>query len=243
LAVALGMSGCGGATAPSPAAARTYSATVLADHPVAYWRMDDATGSTMADASGNANNGRYVGAYTLGQPSAIAGGAVAFDGQSGAATVVNSPSLQVNMVTIEAWIKKRTDTEYGVYVAKNVAPGGGAGSGWFQLLNSHHNGQLEFRVTSDGAPVVVSNSTLALNTWYYVVATYDGATAKLYVNGKLDGTLKVTAVPKQTSDPLFIGRRTDGLFNDATLADVAIYSVALSAERIAAHWQAASATH
>ncbi len=237
------MSGCGGATAPSPAAARTYSATVLADHPVAYWRMDDATGSTMADASGNANNGRYVGAYTLGQASAIAGGAVAFDGQSGAATVVNSPSLQVNMVTIEAWIKKRTDTEYGVYVAKNVAPGGGAGSGWFQLLNSHHNGQLEFRVTSDGAPVVVSNSTLALNTWYYVVATYDGATAKLYVNGKLDGTLKVTAVPKQTSDPLFIGRRTDGLFNDATLADVAIYSVALSAERIAAHWQAASATH
>ena len=237
------MSGCGGSTAAPSIAAKTYSATVLADHPVAYWRMDDATGSTMADASGNANNGRYVGAYTLGQPSAIAGGAVAFDGQSGAATVVNSPSLQVNMVTIEAWIKKRTDTEYGVYVAKNVAPGGGAGSGWFQLLNSHHNGQLEFRVTSDGAPVVVSNSTLALNTWYYVVATYDGATAKLYVNGKLDGTLKVTAVPKQTSDPLFIGRRTDGLFNDATLADVAIYSVALSAERIAAHWQAASATH
>jgi len=243
LAVALVMSGCGGTTAASPAAARTYSATVLADHPVAYWRMDDATGSTMADASGNANNGRYVGAYTLGQPSAIAGGAVAFDGQSGAATVVNSPSLQVNMVTIEAWIKKRTDTEYGVYVAKNVAPGGGAGSGWFQLLNSHHNGQLEFRVTSDGAPVVVSNSTLALNTWYYVAATYDGATANLYVNGKLDGTLKVTAVPKQTSDPLFIGRRTDGLFNDATLADVAIYSVALSADRIAAHWQAASTTH
>jgi hypothetical protein len=236
------MSGCGGATAPSPAAAKTYSATVLADHPVAYWRLDDTTGSTMIDASGNANNGRYVGAYSLGQPSAIAGGAVAFDGQSGAASVMNSPSLQVDTVTIEAWIKKRTDTEYGVYVAKNFAPGGGAGSGWFQLLNSHHNGQLEFRVTSDGAPVVISNSTLALNSWYYVVATYDGATAKLYVNGKLDGTLKVTAVPKQTSDPLFIGRRTDGLFNDATLAEVAIYSVALSADRIAAHWQAASAS-
>jgi len=65
----------------------------------------------------------------------------------------------------------------------------------------------------------------------------------LYLNGKPDATLKVTAVPKQTSDPLFIGRRTDGHFNDATLADVAIYSVALSPERIAAHWQAASATH
>jgi hypothetical protein len=237
------MSACGNATAASTAAAKTYSATVLADHPVAYWRMDD-TGSTMADISGNANNGRYAGIYTIGQPGAISGGstAVAFDGQS-AASVMNSPSLQVNTVTIEAWIKKRSDTEYGVYVAKNVEPGGGAGSSWFELLNSHHNGQLEFRVTSDGAPAVVSNSTLALSTWYYVVATYDGAVAKLYVNGKLDGTLKVTAVPKQTSDPLFIGRRFDGLFNDASLADVAIYPVALPADRITAHWQAASVAH
>jgi hypothetical protein len=149
----------------------------------------------------------------------------------------------VNTVTIEAWINKRADTEYGVYVAKNVEPGGGAGSSWFELLNSHHNGKLEFRVTSDGSPSVVSNSTLALNTWYYVVATYDGATAKLYINGNPDGMLKVTAVPKQTADPLFIGRRMDGLFNEAALSDVAIYSAALSAERIAAHWQAASGTH
>jgi len=232
------MSSCGNAATASPAAAKTYSATVLADHPVAYWRMDETTGSTMADASGNANNGHYVGIYTLAQPGALAGGAVAFDGQSGAASVMNSPSLQVNTVTIEIWIKKHTDTEYGVYVAKNVEPGGGAGSSWFELLNSHHNGQLEFRVTSDGAPAVLSNSMLALNTWYYVVATYDGATAKIYINGKLDGTLKVTAVPKQTSDPLFIGRRMDGLFADASLANVAIYSAALSADRVAAHWQA-----
>jgi hypothetical protein len=231
------------AAAPS-IAAKTYSATVLADHPVAYWRMDETTGSTMADASGNANNGHYIGAYTLAQPGAIPGGgnaAVAFDGQSGAASVTSSTSLQVNTVTIEAWIKKRTDTEYRVYVAKNFAAGGGAGSSWFQLLNSYH-GQLEFRVTSDGAPVLVSKSALALNTWYYVVATYDGNVARLYVNGKPDGELKVTAVPKQTSDPLFIGRRTDGWFNDATLAEVAIYSVALSADRIAAHWQAAAAS-
>jgi len=236
------MSGCGGGANTAVAtASKTYSATVLADHPVAYWRMDETTGSTMADASGNANHGRYVGIYTLGQRGALAGGAVAFDGQSGAASVVNSPSLQINTVTIEVWLKKRSDSEYGVYVAKNIQVGGGAGSSWFELLNSHHNGQLEFRVTSDGAPAVLSNSTLALNTWYYVVATYDGAVAKLYINGKLDGDLKVTAVPKQTSDPLFIGRRTDGFFNDAAMAEVAIYSVALPADRIAAHWQASGA--
>src|ERR1700686_1686157 len=142
------MSGCGSATPASATTARTYSATVLADHPVAYWRMDETTGSPMAESTGNANNGHYAGIYTLGQPGAIGGGsaAVAFDGQSGAASVLSSTSLQVNMVTIEAWINKRADTEYGVYVAKNVELGGGAGSGWFQLLNSHHPGQLEFGV-------------------------------------------------------------------------------------------------
>ena len=129
--------------ASSSTAAKTYGATVLADGPVAYWRMDETTGNTMADASGNANNGRYAGIYAFGQPGAIAGAgnsAVAFDGQSGAASVVSSTKLQVNTVTIELWINKRADTEYGVYVAKNFEVGGGAGSGWFQLLNSHHNG-------------------------------------------------------------------------------------------------------
>ena len=246
LLLAVAMASCGPATtAASSTAAKTYSATVLADGPAAYWRMDETTGNIMADATTNANNGRYAGTYALGQAGAIAGDgntAVAFDGQSAAASVLSSSTLQVNTVTIELWIKKRTDTEYGVYVAKNVTPGGGAGSGWFQLLNSHHNGQLEFRVTSDGAPALVSTSKLALNTWYYVVATYDGAAAKLFVNGKLDGTLKVTAIPKQTADPLFIGRRVDGLFSDAVLDEIAIYPSALSADRIAAHWRAASTT-
>src|SRR5207244_5884008 len=92
-------------------------------------------------------------------PGALAGGAVAFDGQSGAASVMNAASLQVNTVTIEVWLKKHSDSEYGVYVAKNIQVGGGSGTSWFELLNSHHNGQLEFRVTSDGAPAVLSTST------------------------------------------------------------------------------------
>ena len=217
---------------------------MLADRPAAYWRMDETSGNTMVDASGNRNDGTYEGAFSLGQPAPFAGNgntAVTFDSRTGGyASVPSTTSLQMNTVTIELWIKKRSTTEYGVYVAKNVTPGGGAGSGWFQLLNNRHTGALEFRVTSDGDPALISTSTLALDTWYYVVATYDGSVAKLFVNGKLDGTLAVVATPQQTADPLFIGRRGDGLFADAVLDDIAIYPAALSAGQIAAHWQAAS---
>jgi large repetitive protein len=240
LLLAAAVSGCGAPTAAStvasPTAPKTYDATVLADHPAAYWRMDETDGTTMTDASGNHNDGAYAGAYSLGQPGPFGGGgntAVTFDGHTGgSASVPSSTSLQMNTITIELWMKKRTDTEYGVYVAKS----------YFQLLNHGHGGALEFRVTSQAEPALISTSKLALDTWYDVVATYDGSLEKLFINGKLDGTLAVVSTPMRTADPVFIGRRWDGLYADAVLDDVAIYPTALSADQIVAHWRAASAT-
>src|SRR5438128_2699447 len=53
-----------------------YSDAVLADTPVAYWRLGEATGSTIAvDQTANHNNGTYVGSPTLGQLGAINGDA------------------------------------------------------------------------------------------------------------------------------------------------------------------------
>ncbi len=207
--------------------------------------MGETTGTTMVDATKNGNSGTYAGSVSLGQPGALAGDkatAVAFDGRTAGATVANARSLQVNWITIELWIKKITESGSGVYVAKNVVGSGGVGTSWFQLLNNSFNGRLEFRVTGDYDPVLVSSTTLTLNTWYYVVATYDGTIAKLYIDGKLDTTLPVVAAPTQTDDPLYIGRRADGFFTNAVLEEVAIYPTALSADRIAAHWSLATST-
>lgn len=244
LAVVLSACGANTAAAPGgPAADPSYSAAVLLDAPAAYWRLGESSGTTMTDASKNGNNGTYVGGVTLVQPGALAGDkgtAVAFDGRTGGAIVASSRSLQVNRITIELWLKKITDSGYGIYVTKNFVGNGGVGTGWFQLLNNDRYGRLEFRVTGDTDPVLVSSTNLALNTWYYVVATYDGTVAKLYFNGKLDSTLRVVAAPAQNDDPLYIGRRPDGFFNNVVLEEVAIYPSALSADRIAAHWRAAT---
>jgi hypothetical protein len=208
--------------------------------------MAEMTGTTMSDATKNGNNGHYDGIVMLAQPGPLTGEgstAVAFDGSTAAAVVPSSTKLQVNWVTIELWINKRSESEFGVYIAKNVAGGGGVGSSWFQLLNDHHNGGLQFRVTGDIDPILVSKTTLALNTWYYVVATYDGIVAKLYINGQLDSSLSAVVSPAQNADPLYIGRRADGFNTNALIAEVAIYPTALSADRIAAHWRAGSGKH
>ena len=243
LPLALAISGCASNTAAAPTTApKTYSDAVLADKPVAYWRMSEMTGTTMTDATNNGNNGRFDGIVMLAQQGPVAGDgstAIALDGSTGSAVVPSSFSLQANWVTIELWINKRADSEFGVYMAKNVAGGGGPSSGWFQLLNDHHNGGLQFRLTGDVEPILVSKATLDLNTWYYVVATYDGVTAKLYINGKLDSSLPAVVSPAQNADPLYIGRRVDGFFANALIAEVAIYPTSLSPDLISAHWKAA----
>jgi hypothetical protein len=246
---ALVLSGCAsaaGQTAPTPTPAPTaapgYRASVLADHPVGYWPMDETSGTVMADASGHGLNGAYAGNVGLartGPIKATPNAAIALDGAASWASAPNAPSLQVSRASIELWINKRTEVEHGAFVTKNFSWGGGAGTGWFQLLNGG-GGHLEFRVASDDA-TLTSTSLLALNRWYYVVATYDGTTAKLYIDGTLDASASLTVVPKQGDDPIYLGRRSDGLFNDAMLSSVAIYPRALPADRIVKHWQAASA--
>lgn len=245
LAGAMLLSACapsGDATQPTPTPTPGYRDSVLADHPVAFWPMDETSGTAMADASGNHNDGTYVGAVGLGQPGpfkAAANAAVALNGAW--ATAPSSASLRLDTISIELWIDMRSQVEFGAYLTKNFAPGGDLGTGWFQLLNSHHDGHLEFRVTSD-LPTLVSNQSLSLSRWYYVVATYDGSTARVYINGKLDGSIAVSAVPKQTADPIEIGRRSDGLVNDVLISSVAIYPTALSADRVAEHWRAAASS-
>jgi Concanavalin A-like lectin/glucanases superfamily len=241
LAVAC-LSSCGGVTAASPTPPPTYRESVLSDQPAGYWPMNESSGNVMADASGNGHDGSYEGTVSLGQPGAMAmhgSAAVGLDRQGGWATIPDAPTLELDTITIELWINKRSEVEYGAYVTKNFSPGDRAGTGWFELLNHHHSGPIEFRVTEDNG-TLASATSLALNTWYYVVASYDGTTARLYINGKLDSSIPITAVPKQSTSPIYIGRRADGLFNSALLSELAIYPRALSADRIAAHWQSAS---
>jgi hypothetical protein len=119
------------------------------------------------------------------------------------------------------WIKKTSESGYGIYVAKD----------YFELLNNSFSGPLEFRLTANSDPALVSSTALALNTWYYVVATYDGTLASLFINGQLDGSHPAVATPAQINGPVSIGRRFDGFFNNATLEEVAIYRRALLGPR------------
>ena len=93
-----------------------YRNQVLADEPLAYWRLGEPSGTSAADASGNGNTGTYGGSPTLGATGALAGDtdtATSFDGVNDNVSVPNNASLNLNgSFSIEFWAKQTSFTNY-----------------------------------------------------------------------------------------------------------------------------------
>lgn len=73
---------------------------------------------------------------------------------------------------------------------------------------------------------IVGNSSLALDTWYNIVVTWNGSNQKLYVNGNLDGELNAgyDGVPDRTDVDFFsIGSATYGTNTSISESDAGAY--------------------
>ncbi|MGH9073698.1 MAG: LamG-like jellyroll fold domain-containing protein, partial [Acidimicrobiales bacterium] len=100
-------------TATCPQVSDAYSSAVLADSPIAYYRLDETSGTTMCDSSSSANNGTYnASGLTYGAAGALASSsdtAISADGTS-SGLVGQSNSDPTGLTgnhgfTLEAWFK------------------------------------------------------------------------------------------------------------------------------------------
>lgn len=217
----------------------SYRDEVLSDAPISYWRLGEASGTTAIDEIG-VNTGTYVGGVSLGAPGALTGdsnGAATFNGTDGHVLVPDSATLDVTAgVTVELWTK-REKSGYQVLVGK---PGNGQSrfehfSIWISASNRP---QAYF---GNGTTYVTAVGPVLDTEWHHIVATYDNATARLYVDGQLVNT-GTGAVPLTPNDlPLNIGRANTNQYQfGGTLDEVAIYGAVLSPARIAAHFEGAT---
>ena len=197
---------------------------------VSYWRLGEASGSTVCDSVG-ANPGSYQAGTTLGQPGAIQGDAdtsVHFDGATGAANIPSDPSLNVgDRFTIEAWVKReRTGVTETIASKQN--------NGW--LLEFNDTNQLTLR-KSTVADVVSSTSTVTDTGWHYVAATKDGSSVHLYIDGKdVSGPVLSPQTMADNTQTLEIGDSINSSYLQGTIDEVALYNIALAANVIANHY-------
>jgi hypothetical protein len=169
--------------------------------------------------------------------------------------------LPAGPFTVEAWVYPTNVSTASTIIAQTGAAGSGGlngsanSAGWslnvgyVPSLNFATPGTISFHVyngvgSSGGAEATFASSTFTPNSWYHIVGVFDGTNAFLEVNKVLSSFRSISATNQalDTWDPLTIGCGR-GLNNNkfgGSIDEVAIYTNALSTNRINAHFDAGS---
>lgn len=229
------------------AAVGAYATAVLADSPLAYWRLGEPSGTSMVDASGNGRNGTYAGSPTLGAAGMTTDGdtAVTFNGTSQYATVVSGAWVPTHLVSwsAECWVKFTT-TSFAVILSVRIA-GGANKAVTVNLLVGRTAGRIgaETWDWENAGSRALATGTSNDGLKHHVVVTFDKPTntLKLYVDGALHDT-KAQGVTGTGSDrSVTIAANNAGVLQwfPGTVDEVALYGTVLDATRVAAHYAAA----
>ncbi|MCX4471599.1 NEW3 domain-containing protein [Micromonospora sp. NBC_01655] len=221
---------------PDPA---DYAALVKRDAPVGYWRLDDAQGQPVVDASGNGNTGAYRGSVGRSQPGAIADSAdTAVRLDDGYAEIPDSASLSITgAYTLEAWVKDAAGGPQGIvekYDGGDCLP---SRNGYaLRLVNGN---KLQALTVADHEQSGASSPRSVQQVrWQHVAATYDGTTLRTYIDGQLQTSTPVAKAPTDGKGSLKLGARgddgADRFFGG--LDEVAIYDKALTPGQIDSHY-------
>ena len=164
-----------------------------------YWRLGETSGTTAADTSGNGRTGSYVNTPTLGQAGALTGDSntsVGFDGTSELVSVPYTAALNTATTTLEAWVYPTGGQGRFRAVVSNRDYQVGATRGSILYASASNTWQYWIG-NGSGSWTVVGGPAVTLNDWTHVAGTYDGSTARLYV----DGTLVASAPSAHTPNP------------------------------------------
>lgn len=234
---------------------RAYRAAVLADSPYLYWRLNETSGTTAADATANNRPGTYALTYTQGQTSPITGEAdnraVAFS--SGVVTQ-NASQTAPTTFSIEAWVRS-TSTAGGRIFGFGSNGGTTTSTTDDRHLYLNTAGQIVFGVgtAASGANarvLVTSPSAYNNGAWHHVVATFTPTGTnrmRLYVDGTQVATSAGTAVATTAYTGFWRGAAENlsewtgggtGQVLNGSLDELAVYTSVLSAARVTAHYNA-----
>ena len=206
---------------------------------IGWWTLDtgDIVGTLAKDISGSVNNGTLQNT-----PTPVAGhwadgtNALTLDGST---EEIDTATAYVNPKTfsLSAWFKTSTASGNKIVGFERNKTGTGSNNS-DRLLYMGTDGKIYFGWYDGSIRTVKSNAVLTNNNWHHAVATFDGTTGKLYIDGVLQASLSAGAAQNFTGY-WRIGaykangypNAADGYFN-GSIDEVMIWNRALSASDV-----------
>ncbi|MCL4353589.1 LamG domain-containing protein [Patescibacteria group bacterium] len=189
--------------------------TIMPSNPVGWWKLDDGSGTTAVDSSGNGNNGTLEGSTDLPawETNCVQNdGCLSFDGTDDYVQVAHNNGVYdlTGDFTISVWVYPTSCSSGSCYIADYYHSGNEYGL--------YYNGSKDIvlHTIAGGTTYDVTSSTSApTNTWTFVLGTYDGRALKLYLNGSLSNSYSVTETRGAGTGSLCIGDASSGSGCDA----------------------------
>lgn len=179
--------------------------------------------------------GTITGATVTKDRKGKAGGAFYFDGTNDFILYNQTDKLNFSGAkpyTLSAWVKPDALRESGSSLAISKFDGGVAAS-WYLGVTKDAN-IVSYRNVAPWSAAGLS--TITVEKYVHLLATYDGTDLKLYVNGVLDGSKPFTTNPNDAKTPVMIGgshsRGTPTPNFTGSVDEVRIYNRVLEASEI-----------
>ncbi len=228
----------------------SYVAEVMADGPASWWRLGESSTSQPAADEMNVQPGAYrTPGITLGAKGAIASDtntAASYDGTNGSMFLPGTAYDLGGSVpfAIEVWISPLAavtddsgDATRRIISHRTVSPF----FGWYMLIDGTQS--IVFtRWDQNATTGSITSSPIATGTYSHVVVSSDGTTMSIYVNGVESANGPAGSItPNVAASSLAFGSHSDfssGEWFAGQLDEPAIYTHALTAARVLAHYQA-----
>jgi hypothetical protein len=201
---------------------------------IAWWKLDESSGSLAKDSSGNNCAGTLTGNPQWQPSGGKLSGGLEFDGDGDYIRIGNESIFDfTDEITVAAWVNITTVPERWTAIVTK-------GNSAWRLSTYRDDRKFHFNVTGYSRVYshVHGEKEVAKGQWHHVCGTYDGAYVRLYIDGVED--------PASPVNESYSGRITSNDFDvcigenserperywHGMIDDVRIYNYALSQQEI-----------
>ncbi|MFQ5492567.1 MAG: DUF2341 domain-containing protein [Candidatus Dojkabacteria bacterium] len=212
-----------------------------ASGPLLKLNLDEKSGTTATDSSGNGNNGTLNGFMTDSDwVHGKVGNALDFDGVDDFVEVANESYFdQTTTLTVAGWVYL-SDSSRSSFASKGT--GASADGGWSWDYGGFNAGQVEFGVNGGSLIYMTVGAAMSINEWHYVVGVFDSSLSgnsrlSLYIDGvKQTGTYTnsgtfTTITPNNNS--VMVGSKDGAIRFTGKIDKVRVWDRALTAREAA----------